>query len=119
MPALCMGGVLGHPCEAEIQCCDHACLDDAGAGGDETDPCSHEGDCLSDPCRSFVVTIDGGQRCGARETIQVQLRIDGPLPFASADMPVVALARSPHPLQRGIPAPLAPPCHESDLPLLI
>ena len=125
MPALCMGGILGHPCETPSQCCGHEGPDDGGAGCDGPDSCSHESDCWNDPCRLFVAARNGGPGWGQpgsdgdREVFEVQLRIDGAVPLASADLPLISHVRSHWPSHRGCAAPRALPCHESDLPLLI
>ena len=118
MPALCMGGVLGHPCEVAAACCSHEGRDGGGVGCDLQGSCQHENDCHNDPCQLFVAAKDGGARCSGRDTFAVPPRIDCPLPSALAVMPDI-VGRPVRPVCGGSPALPATPRHQSDLPLLV
>lgn len=58
-PVLCMGGLMSHACgphddhgkDAAASCRSADC-----SCGDTSEPCSHESDCSSDPCRLDVTT---------------------------------------------------------------
>ena len=60
MPALCVGGVLMHPCE---------CTHSEDADHPEESGCGHESHCAADPCGDIVTKPD--------ETQNVSLEIDG------------------------------------------
>ena len=58
IPALCVAGVLAHPCAPEDKRCQNT--DAPNCSHEETDSkhdgeCGHESDCESDPCSKMVV----------------------------------------------------------------
>ncbi len=119
MPALCMGGVLGHPCEVAARCCTHEGPDGGGVGCDLQGSCQHEGDCRNDPCQLFVAARDSAARCSSRDTFVVPPCTDCPLPSALAVMPALAGGDALRPAcvsALSLPATLR---HHSDLPLLV
>ena len=115
LPALCMGGVISHPCD------DHAVPghDDSPGHPDEPeaphDPgCSHESDCSADPCSQRVARHE--RQGGGVDAAELP-------PAALPGRPSVG----PHVDPSVLPSPCGPPPPEnedlpfppSDIPLLI
>ena len=96
MPALCVGGVVEHPCDC------------ATPGG-----CSHEGDCDNDPCSGSTARVERQTDDGSTPSPVV------PLGSACVTVTSDVLAQ---PLLADVFRPPSGPnlaCRESDIPLLI
>lgn len=121
VPTLCMGGVLLHPCAAEILCCDveRGCEKPIGCADEREGACRHEGDCDNDPCRMFVATGDLGVRGGGRQLICIPIEIEALCPSLEAEQGLHPAGDPPKSAVWMSFAPPPLPCHESDLPLLI
>jgi len=59
VPALCVGGLIEHPCDCE-PCHDRGAPGPGRDGGHEDDGggCGHEDTCVNDPCTSLVARQD-------------------------------------------------------------
>jgi hypothetical protein len=115
-PALCVAGLIRHPCEsAGIACrttvADCAC--DADPGDPESPNSSHEGDCDQDPCTGLVVRPESPE----------EFSQSGSAPIAMTETVRcdVALDSLVHTAHRAGPENFASPghIHPSDLPLLL
>ncbi len=117
-PMLCVGGVISHACAphddrtiaASCECAEMSCACD-----DHDAPCSHEGDCSSDPCRVDVTARGAGQ-----DPVEFAVCFDDmvvPVPVISQAPSVV----SPFSLEGGPPIDRSAPCeiHPINTPLLV
>lgn len=75
-PALCLAGVLSHPCDARIEN-ESAPPSFSASDHDHTESesgtCTHETNCGSDPCQDGPVVKDGSNRALGIVTAQVAL----------------------------------------------
>ncbi len=115
-PALCVAGVLSHPCEpdesAPCSDFDHDSEHPESSSHPESGSCSHEGDCDSDPCQQLTVTKE------ARTQDSELANLSLPLSILAASVANVA-ALGVDQLVASAPPLLSLPVYESDLPLLI
>ncbi|MCB9858374.1 MAG: hypothetical protein H6818_22040 [Phycisphaerales bacterium] len=116
-PMLCMGGIISHACGSHE---DHpgrsvaACGEADCACDEAAEPCSHEGDCASDPCRLDVTVRESHD-----ESIDLAVTYDCPMVMLSAFTSLTSSACqafSSEPPDEGEPAETH---HPIVLPLLI
>ncbi|MCA9256156.1 MAG: hypothetical protein KDA33_10990, partial [Phycisphaerales bacterium] len=117
-PMLCVGGVISHACaphddHVKTASCD--CVESTCACDGHDAPCSHEGDCSSDPCRVDVTARGAGQ-----DPVELAVCFDDMI----AIVPVIPKAPSlisPFSLEGGPPIDRLSPCelHPINPPLLV
>jgi len=115
MPALCVAGVLEHPCaphqghdkETEHPDCPH---EEPGCPHD--DDCGHESDCASDPCSSTIVGRERLNHEGPSLLLQ-------PVTIPQSANTFVAASRLLHIARDMASEMVQVPTHPSDVPLLI
>lgn len=115
-PVLCMAGLMSHACEPHDDHADAvqaACVDDASACETHDEPCSHESDCSSDPCR-LNVTANNPGRDVLETVVNAGIFVELPVRAVSSNELLRGCLAAP-PRARG-PAFVI---HTSDLPLLI
>lgn len=115
MPALCVAGVLEHPCapegkrcqETDAPNCSHeepGCPHDGG--------CGHESDCESDPCSTMLV----GRERSSDDSPLVSLDAVAIAQWNEHSVQALGSTRIPDSVAKDI---VQIPTHPSDIPLLI
>jgi hypothetical protein len=115
-PVLCMAGLMSHACEPHDDHSDvvrSSCVDAACDCDSHDEPCSHESDCSSDPCR-LNVTAKNPSRDALESIVNASIFVDLPVSTVSSHQLLRGCLSAP-PRARG-PAFFI---HNSDLPLLI
>jgi hypothetical protein len=115
MPALCVAGVLEHPCapddnhceKTDTHDCSHEEPDSPHDGG-----CGHESDCESDPCSTMVV----GRERSSDDGPIVSLDAVAIAPCTENSVQALRSTWSPDDVATGN---VQLPTHPSDIPLLI
>jgi hypothetical protein len=112
VPALCLGGVLVHPCECPVEGCEDS-ANELGCVPEEKDGCGHESSCSGDPCAMLRV----GQTAFAAD-LEMTLFV-APISIHDADIEIDRLAQAPGVRSAETPPRTSLPYPPSDLPLLI
>ncbi len=123
-PALCLAGVLSHPCGPNEDAGLHPC-ESAGAHDDHAESrfaaidsgpvsgsCSHEDDCSADPCQDVPVLQDAGSSVPAR-------CVYTPVLFGAIGIDSTSTLRGTYPHISDPPDDLPLPRHPSDLPRIV